>query len=118
MELMDGVKILATVPTMSWLQSVLIFIGRLGGVASFCWFIATVKDCDIAPKWKIVSAIMTLLFMLMLIVGGASIVEHPYYGQKVTISEEVDLEEFQKNYRITNQDGDIYTIIDRSQPLL
>ena len=118
MELMDGVKILATVLTMSWLQSVLIFIGLLGGVASFCWFIATVIDCGIAPKWKIVSAIMTLLFMSMLIVGGASTVEHPYYEQKVTISEEVDLEEFQKNYRITNQDGDIYTIIDRSQPLL
>ena len=118
MELMDGVKILATVPTMSWLQSVLIAIGLLGGVVSFSWFITTVIDCDIAPKWKKVSAIMTLLFMSMLIVGGASTVEHPYYEQKVTISEEVDLEEFQKNYRITNQDGDIYTIIDRSQPLL
>ena len=50
-------------------------------------------------------------FLVGVVVGVAEIEYYPTY--KVTISDEVSMNEFMNKYEILNQDGKIYTVKER-----
>lgn len=52
-------------------------------------------------------------FLLSVVVGFVEIEYYPTY--KVTISDEVSMNEFMNKYEILNQDGKIYTVKERKE---
>ena len=106
---MDGVTILSVIEPISASEifATMLFVGAFGGL--FIGLLFTVIEMD--PQYLAVGVTTGLILGLFLgcIFGGA-ITDDKSPRYKVTISEEVNFQEFHNTYDIISQEGNIYTV--------
>ena len=107
---MEGITILSTHSEMIWTEhtfilgmSLLVIALCIAGVMRFC------NDTPLAVDiFAVIVCIVCLLSALLVMAFGP---KEPHTTYKVLIDESVNLLEFNQKYTITDQDGQIYTII-------
>lgn len=111
---MPGVEILATGEGATAFEPN--FPAFLFGLA-FCVIGGTIiglrnKECGFGAAIGVFIGVLAG-FLVGVVVGVAEIEYYPTY--KVTISDEVSMNEFMNKYEILNQDGKIYTVKERKE---
>lgn len=108
---MEGITILSTNSEMIWTEGTALLMFSLLGVALI---IAVVMSCINAPivaeVTAIVVCIICLLSAFLVMAFGPKELRITH---KVLIDESVSMIEFNQKYKITDQEGQIYTIIEK-----
>ena len=109
---MEGITILSTRSEMIWTDgtfilgmSLLVIALCIAGVMRFC------NDTPLAVD--IIAFIVCIICMLSALFIMAFGPKEPHITHKVLIDESVNLLEFNQKYIIKNQDGQIYTILEK-----
>ena len=117
MVLKENLEVLAVHNTGSWLQIMMIVFGIIFGITCLICLIVVLVDswCIFA---KLMLCALTVLFIGCAVVGGVSMTKHPYYLYDVVIPDGYPIEDLINDYRIVSHDGNLYTIIDKNQPII
>lgn len=101
--MLEGIEVLSRVSLRDCNQFLIVF-----GFIIFYVAIITLMVAD--SKFKIGSSIVMFMVSVLLIILFFTTKSEPYIQYKVTISDKVSMIEFNKKYKIINQEGKIYTI--------
>ena len=109
---MEGITILSTHSEMIWTDSTFI-LGISLLVIALC-IAGVMRFCDSAPlAVDIFAAIVCIICFVSALLIMAFGPKEPHTTYKVLIDESVNLLEFNQKYIIKDQDGQIYTIIEK-----
>lgn len=108
---MEGITILSTNSEMIWTEGTFI-LGISLLVIALC-IAGVMRFCNTPLAVDIIAAIVCFICMLSALFIMAFGPKEPFITHKVLIDESVNLLEFNQKYIIKDQDGQIYTILEK-----
>ena len=112
---MDGVTILAenAVYELSTIQLMIIFVLFVSSILCLITTTTVPRHCD-SVIWLIIVSIAIFLaaIVCVIVMEPKTFVEYEY---KVTVDETVSFNEFQEQYEVIHQEGQIYTVVEKDQ---
>lgn len=110
---MSGVTILATSTVLLGIPWYIILIIGIGFWLISTFILSIVLEDVVYNEWKIIvgTTIGTLVFCLFLAFASGETKEQTQY--KVILDDTVNYKEFTEKYEVIDQEGQIYTIIER-----
>ena len=111
---MDGINILYQEPVYKTIETYNNIFIILFGVFCLSLLCGAIFILCLSGKGVIISGIICVLcFFLILIYDSNAPKELDYYKYKATIDDSVTMKEFLSKYDIIEQEGEIYTIVER-----
>lgn len=117
MVLKENLEVLAVHNIGSWLQNTMVLLGLILGCVCIAFaLLAFIESWHML--YKVLLCVLTVFFIGCAFIGGASTTKHPYYSYEVVVPADYPIEELTNDYRIVSHEGNLYTIIDKNQPII
>lgn len=112
--MLEGIRVLSeSTVDLSKGGIAMIILGCVGLITFVMLLILAIRDEN--PPVGILAIIAGILMVFLIIVGISDYRKGTLTKYKVTIDDTVDFKEFNDRYEIKDQDGEIYTIVEREK---